>query len=340
MAQTTYTFHIQGMHCKACGIRIAKKLADVSGVARVHIDDVQNTAEIAMEREGTAEAIARELSTVIEKDGYSLSVAPNRFVPQWHEFRYAAPIAIAFSVLFVLLQKAGLVNLITADKVNFSAALGIGLIASCSSCLALVGGLLLSVSANYSKEGKKAGPQILFHGGRLISFFVFGGIIGLIGSAFTLSALATFILGSLVGLVMLSLGLNLLDIVPWAKQLQPHMPKFLTQFSGSVVRWEHGAVPFLIGVSTFFLPCGFTQSMQVYSLSTSSFMGGAMTMFAFALGTLPVLALISVTSFELGKGKWSGVFFKSAGLLVIAFGIMNIVNSLAAAGIIRPVFGF
>jgi sulfite exporter TauE/SafE len=63
-------------------------------------------------------------------------------------------------------------------------------------------------------------------------------------------------------------------------------------------------------------------------------------MTAFALGTLPVLALISFTSVELGKSKWSGVFFKGAGLLVILFALVNILNSLVAWGVIRPIFNF
>jgi sulfite exporter TauE/SafE len=167
-----------------------------------------------------------------------------------------------------------------------------------------------------------------------------GGIIGLIGSAFTLGGIMTLILGVLVGLVMLSLGINLLDIFPWATRFQPRMPAFLTNVTSRVKTLEHSIAPFLIGLSTFFLPCGFTQSMQVYSLSTGSFVIGALTMTAFALGTFPVLALISFTSVELGRGKWSGVFFKTAGLLVILFGMMNIINSFAGAGIIPPLFGF
>ncbi len=340
MADHKHLFHVQGMHCKACGILITDKLSEVPGVKRVHVDDVHNTAEVVVENDAAADQIARELSALIKKDGYTLTVQKTRFVPKWSEFTFAVPIAIAFSLVFYLLQKMGLVNLISAENVNFSAAFGIGLVASVSSCLAVVGGLLLSVSAQYSKEGEKSGPQILFHAGRLVSFFLLGGVIGLIGSAFTLSGVATLILGTLVGLIMLSLGINLLDVFPWAKYFQPHMPAFLTRFTKKTVKMEHDLVPLLIGASTFFLPCGFTQSMQVYSLTTGTFIGGATTMFAFALGTLPVLALISFTSMELGKGKWSGVFFKTAGLLVVAFGIMNIVNSLAAAGIIRPVFGF
>jgi sulfite exporter TauE/SafE/copper chaperone CopZ len=325
------------MHCTACGILIKETLESTEGVSYVHVNEKKNTVEVILESDESGEVIAKNLSALIKKDGYSLSIEKIGHAPKWSEFRYALPIALGILGIFVFLQKIGLVNLITAEKVNLPAAFSIGLVASVSSCLAVVGGLLLSVSANYAKEGEKAKPQIFFHGGRLISFFVFGGLIGLLGSAFTLSGSMVLILGILVSMVMLSLGLNLLDVFPWTKQLQPRMPKFLDH-SSRIKNMQHSAVPFLIGLSTFFLPCGFTQSMQVYSLSTGSFLAGALTMLVFALGTLPVLAFISVSSVEFGKGKYSGIFFKVAGLLVIAFGILNVLSSLTAAGIIKPLF--
>ena len=66
----------------------------------------------------------------------------------------------------------------------------------------------------------------------------------------------------------------------------------------------------------------------------------ALTMFSFALGTLPVLALLSFSSLSMQKKAWSGIFFKTAGLVVLFFGIFNLLNGLSAAGIIPPVFYF
>jgi sulfite exporter TauE/SafE len=101
---------------------------------------------------------------------------------------------------------------------------------------------------------------------------------------------------------------------------------------------NHILTPLLVGIATFFLPCGFTQSMQVYALSTGSFWTGALTMLSFALGTLPVLGLLSFSSLGLHKKAQSGVFFKAAGLIVIFFGVFNLINSLVAFGVIPPLF--
>jgi len=95
-----------------------------------------------------------------------------------------------------------------------------------------------------------------------------------------------------------------------------------------------------VGAATFFLPCGFTQAMQIYTLSTGSFLSGGLTMLAFALGTLPVLALISFSSFSIKQSAKAGIFFKTAGIIVIMFALLNIFNSLAAVGVVPPLFNF
>jgi sulfite exporter TauE/SafE len=204
--------------------------------------------------------------------------------------------------------------------------------------MAVVGGLVLSMSATFAREGDTVRPQVLFHIGRILSFFILGGVIGAVGSTFQLGAIGTFLLAVIVGLVMLVLGINLLDIFHWTKRLQPSMPRFLSQKALSVTKINHTFTPALVGIATFFLPCGFTQSMQIYALSTGSFLQGGFTMLAFALGTFPVLALISFSSFSIQNSPKAGIFFKSAGLIVILFALFNIINSLVAIGWIAPLF--
>ena len=63
-------------------------------------------------------------------------------------------------------------------------------------------------------------------------------------------------------------------------------------------------------------------------------------MLIFALGTLPALALISFSSFSIKNSSKSGVFFKSAGLIVIIFALFNIINSLVVVGVLPPIFNF
>lgn len=337
----TYTFHVHGMHCNACVVLTESELKDHELVEHAVADLKTCCVEVHGNfGDKTQEEVAAELSKVMEPHGYKLSLEKEQKGVSWSDFKIALPFAIGFMAFFVILQKLGLVNLVTTGEVNLGTAFLIGLIASVSTCMAVVGSLVLSVSANYGKEGDKVRPQVLFHIARLIAFFILGGAIGALGSAFQLGATGTFLMSFIVALVMLVLGINLLDVFPWAKKLQPTLPKFLSNHLLEVKKLNHTLTPVLLGIITFFLPCGFTQSMQLYALSTGSFFTGAMTMFVFALGTLPVLVLLSFGSLGIKDKVQSGVFFKTAGLVVIFFALLNLINSFVVIGLIPPLFNF
>ncbi len=336
-----YQFHVNGMHCKSCVVVTEGELSKVPNVVSAKTSLNHHSVEIVADF-GDLEMgqILVKLNRALEGRGYSLSLEKISKKANWSEFKVAAPAALMFILLFIILQKIGLVNLVGGGQLNYGTAFMVGVIASLSSCMAVIGGLLLSMSATFAKEGETLRPQVLFHVGRLVSFFVLGGVIGSIGSVFTLSNSMTFILNLLIGTVMLVLGINLLDVFHSAKKFQFSMPRFLAKYAYGVAGFKYALTPFLVGVATFFLPCGFTQSMQLYTLSTGSFLKGALIMSVFALGTLPVLALISFSSLSINNSPKSGIFFKAIGLIVIAFAIFNLINSLVVIGIINPVFNF
>lgn len=351
----TYTFHVNGMHCNTCILMTESKLMDIPYITHATSSLKRHSVEIRGEfGDKSQEIIADELTQVLKKNGYTLSVEKKLHHKNWSDFKIAIPLALGFAVLFVILQKVGLVNLITTNNVSYGTAFVIGIIASLSTCMAVVGGLLLSMSATFAKEaiatssharpkgfrGDRVKPQLLFHVGRIISFFVLGGVIGAIGSAFQLSGSGSFVLSLIIAAVMLVLGINLLDVFHFIKRLQPSMPKFLSKHAFGVSKINHTLTPLLVGIATFFLPCGFTQSMQIYTLSTGSFLHGGLTMLFFAMGTLPVLALISFSSFSIQNSSKAGIFFKTAGLIVIMFVLFSLINSLVVVGLIQPVFNF
>lgn len=354
--QKTYTFHVNGMHCNACVLMTESELKDVPYVADAKSSLKTHSVEVTGDFDDKApEEIAEELTKALAKHGYSLTVEKTVKNIGWSDFKIAIPIALGFAIIFVMLQKIGLVNLVNTSDVSYSAAFLIGIIASLSSCMAVVGGLLLSMSATFAREAdpgsapslhsadygaSKIKPQLLFHIGRIVSFFVLGGTIGAIGSSFQLGGTGTFVVSLIVGIVMLILGVNLLDVFHWTKKFQPSMPKFISKHALGISKMNHTLTPLLVGIATFFLPCGFTQSMQIYAFSTGSFLAGGLTMLFFALGTFPVLALISFSSFSVKSSSSAGIFFKTAGLIVIMFALFNLINSFVAIGAIPPVFNF
>jgi len=350
--QKTLVFHVSGMHCNACILMTENELMEIPYVTHAKSSLKTHSVEV-MGKFGdkSPEEIAEELSRTLRTHGYALSVEKNAHNAVWEDFSYALPIAVAIIIGFVILQKTGLTNLITSSNVSYGTAFVIGLIASVSTCLAIVGGLVLSLSASSAKEGGTWRTQSLFHVGRIGGFFILGGLVGLLGNSMHLGLTANVVLVGIVALVMFILGINLLDVFHFTKKFQFTLP---TSFSRHILngskpstksdlvlgKHDHYLAPVLVGVGTFFLPCGFTQSMQLYALSTGSFMQGALTMTVFALGTFPVLALLSFGSLNIAHKPWKGIFFKTAGMIVIALALLNLANALATVGIINPLFNF
>jgi len=329
------------MHCNSCVVLTESELNDLKEVTRAKASLKTHRIEVVgYFGDKEPEHVARDLSEILKPHGYTLSLEKQKHSANWSDFRIALPIAGTFIAIFIILQKLGIVNLITTSEVGYGTAFVIGLIASISTCMAVVGGLVLSMAANFAKGGDKVRPQMLFHLGRLVSFFILGGTIGALGSAFQLGSTGSFVLSLIVALVLLVLGINLLDIFPGIKKLQPTMPNFIGQHIHGLKKVNHTLTPLLVGITTFFLPCGFTQSMQIYTLSIGNFWGGAMTMLIFALGTLPVLAFLSLSSLSIHRQTQRGIFFKTAGIVVIFFALFNLINSLVMIGLIPPLFNF
>lgn len=329
------------MHCNSCVLLTESELKELPNITKVKSSFKNTSVEIEGDfGDKTEREIVEDLTKLLQPHGYTLSIEKEIENKNWSDFKTAIPVALLFIILFILLQKIGLVNLINTSKITYGTSFIVGIIASLSTCMAVVGGLVLSMSATFAEVGDKVKPQILFHVGRLASFFILGGVIGALGSVFTLSIKATFGLGLFIGIVMLIMGVNLLDIFHSTKKLQLSMPRFISKRAFSISKLNHRVTPLLVGIATFFLPCGFTQSMQIYTLGTGNFISGALTMFSFALGTLPVLALVSFSSFSIKDSKKSGIFFKTAGIIVILFAIINILNSLVVINLIKPLFNF
>lgn len=334
----TYTFHVNGMHCASCTLLIEEAFKELPNVSHVKASLADNQVIITGDFTGSPEDVAGELTKLVKSHGYTISLEKSGKNARWGDFIYALPIAAALIAGFLALQKAGLTDLINTSGVSYGTAFVIGLIASLSTCLAVVGGLVLSLSASSAKEGGTWKTQALFHVGRLGGFFILGGAIGLIGNSFHLGLNANIILGIIVALVMLILGINLLDIFHFTKKLQFTLPLWLSKRVMRGSKHDHYLAPVLVGIGTFFLPCGFTQSMQLYALTTGNFIKGALTMTVFALGTLPMLALLSFGALNIAHKSWKGIFFKTAGIIVIALALFNLANALATAGIINPLF--
>lgn len=334
---------IKGMHCKSCELLIEEKLKEIEHVLEVYVSHSLGEATIHHHEASTPSM--RSIEKVITEAGYEVGISekPPLFSKDKREYVNLGIAFLILMVIYLVLKSLGLTN------INFSPNLSspswglivlIGLVAGFSTCMALVGGLSLGLSTKFAENhpdatpSQKFRPHLYFIAGRILSYTLLGGLLGALGTMFKLSATANGIITLLVGAVMLLMGLQLINIFPRLNRFKLALPKGISRALGldrKDKEYSHQN-SMVMGALTFFLPCGFTQAMQLYAVSTGSFGLGALTMGLFALGTAPgLLSIGGVTSVV--SGNFKERFFKVAGLAVIFFGLFNLNNGYTLASL-------
>lgn len=331
----TITLHVSGTHCNSCKILIEDILFDSPLITNANVDIKKEVITFDTNSDQNDSEIINIINQALSSSNYTVSAEKiTKTKDDKRLIWQALPLGILFLGLFILLQKSGLLNFGLSGSITPITSFIIGLIASVSSCLAVVGGLVLSLSATVVHDLKgNTKPIFLFHFGRLLGFALLGGILGVIGGALEINFTVGAILGLITSLVMIVLGLNLIGVF---EKNRITLPSNLFSFFRHI---EHQTLaPLLLGVGTFFLPCGFTQSMQLVALSSESFISGMFIMLGFALGTLPTLSILSFGSASFSKSRYAPLFFKTAGVLVIGLGSLSLLAGMAGLGIIPPLF--
>jgi len=334
-------FLIQGMHCRSCELMIEEHISKISSVQRVQVNHKRGIGEVHY----TGHKLSySEVEKAVRNSGYTLGAARQKKLFFSHNPLDYIELGFAAGVLLLIAMWLKIFGVFDLNY-SFGSSPGlivvalVGLTAGISTCMALVGGIVLAISTRHAElhpeatPSQKFKPHLFFNAGRIISYTVLGGAIGLVGSAFRLSNTVLGILIIVVGIVMFLLGLKLIEIFPHLSGGFT-LPKFISRLFGTKQEskeYSHRGA-FLSGMTTFFLPCGFTQAMQLYAVSTGSFIQGSLIMGIFALGTMPgLLGIGGLTSVM--KGWFSRYFFKFAGLVVIVLALFNISNGYNLTGV-------
>lgn len=327
---------IRGMTCRSCELLLEESIGGVPGVAHVSVHRTSGAATITVGGQPVEEdAIER----AVEAAGYSVG---HEHVPWFSRdiavyFHLVAGVAIlALVALVFLMSGTSLPSFGAGSSLSFSVALLVGLTAGFSTCMALIGGLVLAVSARFAQERRDLTrwqifqPHLAFNLGRIVGFALLGGLLGTVGSVLQMSDRVIAGLTLIVGIVMLLLGIKMSDVSPRLARFTPTLPRFLQWKRGDTLRTGPPLVGAVVsGALTFFLPCGFTLAMQLAAMNSGNAVTGALTMGAFALGTAPGLLGIGGLASAI-RGKAAKVFFATAAVLVIALGIFNLRTAFAS----------
>lgn len=269
------------MHCKSCELLLKNRLNDLPGCTVKSVSHKTGICEIEYNQSDTS-----TIENIVNQAGYTVweeEIKQPRTSDQWIE--KITWLVLAWVLIFALMRSDVASLIPQYDKLSTWVALIIGLVASISTCLAVTGGIIIWYNESV-QTGNSLMTQIKFHAGRLWIFIIGWWILGLIGSSFAGSVWFNAIFSILVWFVLFYLGLQLLGIVPSITKWWFHLPSGLSQI---IFNLKNPRYARLVWALTFLLPCGFTQSMQLFALQSGSFIEGATIMWAFALGTLPVL---------------------------------------------------
>lgn len=332
-------YFVDGMHCASCEILVEKKILKDKNVTSVDASLKDDTVTIYYKKGKTPNLTA--INKALKDDGYK--VQTKEIVDDSGESLFDRALYIfmvVFLVLFVffIIEKLNLGRYASVDGNSAVVAfLILGLVAGTSSCAALIGGLLLSLNKRWNnqnlKSDSKYNSQILFHLGRIASFFVLGGVLGSIGKAFAFTGTTTTaFLVIATSIIMVVLALQMLG-VKQTQKLRFAIPKSVFEkiFSKTKSKTLSAKEPLIVGMGTFFLPCGFTLMAQTAALTTGSFLRGAIVMSAFAIGTVPTLLAIGVSGQKASKHSDRSLI-KAVAIIVIFFALYSINSQLNVLG--------
>ena len=340
------TLKISGMTCVSCENRIERKLQSTEGIFDAKVSYTSRIADVTYDENVIN---VNKIISAIEQLDYkvieSLSFCDKKPIRK-NGVSKIIGVSIILLALYMIINRFGTFNIFNAfpqaeEGTGYGMLFVIGLLTSLH-CVAMCGGINLSQCVPHSphninessrKNMKSAlTPSFLYNFGRVISYTVVGGIVGAVGSVISFSGLMKGIVQLAAGVFMVIMGLNMLNIFPWLRKLNPRMPKISAR---KINAQKTNKSPFYIGLLNGLMPCGPLQAMQLYALSTGSPIKGAISMLLFSLGTVPLMFGLGAISSLLSK-KFTHKMMTVSAVLVVVLGVSMFSSGMSLSGFSLP----
>ena len=333
------TLYVDGMTCGACESRITKALLALPGVrsAEALVQGGQVTIEYDEDQ--------IDLSTIthaIEKTGYPIRRK------HASETAIAVGIGLLLVAAYLIASVSGVFSSIPKidETVGYAMLFVIGLFTSIH-CVAMCSGIALSQSvgihgpapaANAASMGerlRRLRPGFLYNTGRIMSYTAIGAAVGALGSAFNFLPVSKGIIAAIAGSFMIVLALKMLGVIRAFPRIGKVIPSPLRKTGAAISERLQRGGPFAIGILNGLMPCGPLQTMQLYALGTGSALSGALSMFIFSLGTVPLMLLFGLTATLLPR-RLVPIMVRASAILVMFLGVATFARAATLAGIALP----
>ena len=319
------TLKIEGMHCPSCEILVKDKFSQFKNIKEIKADFRKKEAEVFYHGQIDEE----KLNQLIKPFGYEIKKRfEEKEEPLLNRLVEFFGIGIFLFLIYLIFKELNWVPSFSYQKLSLPLVFILGVVASTSTCMATAGVLYLSVA----KKNSHFVCAVSFNLGRVLSYFFFGLIFGFLGKGLTNSAIFGGILTLLISLMMIFLGLDMAKIFSWQRYLSLSFTGKIFEYLEEKLRRYPRKMPFFLGAITYFLPCGFTQSVQVFAMGLGNPFLSAVYMMVFALGTVPLLMMINLV-LNIRKFQIYHYFLKVMGVLIFFVGLTYFSNFLNLFGL-------
>lgn len=330
------TVYVEGMDCISCETVLHDALEAVPTIKVLSL--THKTGKMTFEYKSSADL--EKLETILKEHNYTLreewktKSENNKRESIVNQFVIWSLVLVALYAFMQLDLTKYLGDY--GPNMWFWVAFLVGLVACGSSCLAVTGGIVVSYMESLENKTRASivKTQVLFHIGRLVAFIWWWALLGIIWKSFAISSGVNGFIMMLVGLILAYVGLQIFGIVPSISKRGFHLPSWIDR---TIKKHQHPSYAPIVWFLTFFLPCGFTQSMQLFAMQSGSATQWAMILGAYALGTIPLLLWLWLSAGYF-KEKLASFNKVVAGLLVV-FGLITFSNGYTLFQWNSPIMG-
>ena len=308
---------IDGIHCPHCIDVITKELMKNKNIKEVIIKN--NIAHITYNKKLTNKEIINTINNIdyFTKDEYisdNLKDLDNKI--RLKEFIIIVSIILLIWFLINIIFGYNIFNVIPNidSSITFGMLFITGLLTSIH-CISMCGAFNLLAIYDSKRNIKR---PLLYNIGRVLSYTIIGFLVGLFGSLFKVNDSLNGVIVIVSSIIIFLMSLNILGVVNF---------KFFRYKLNNKFR-----NPFLIGLLNGLMPCGPLQAMEIYALSTGNMFTGALSMFLFGIGTVPLMFSIGFI-YNLFKGKIKIIINKVSAILILILSIFMFSRGLLSFNI-------
>jgi len=193
-------------------------------------------------------------------------------------------------------------------------------------CIGMCGPLVASYALAQASAPQpfliRMAPHLLFNSGRITTYALIGGAMGLSGSFVNVTGrLAGIqnIVAVLAGVAMIFMGLSIAGIGPKTAWIEKHNLPIL-RAAQAVLTWPSTLRYYPLGLILGLLPCGLSYTVFIASAGTGGLFPGMLTSLLFGLGTLPALLIFGALMASI-SASLRGRIYRAGGVVVMIMGI-------------------